>query len=118
MGVNSHLCGLTTIEFGSLGTVEHPAQLRCDSRRTAIRGVDMQPEPVLLAERGDCGHGVDTGGGCGPNRGDNREGPKPRGDILVHCLPERDRIHAEALVDGDAAQPLLADTKHDAGLLH
>ena len=63
------------------------------------------------------GIGVDAGRRGGPRGGDNREGRDPGGDVLVNRLAQRNRVHAETLVDRDPAQAVPADAKDDAGLL-
>ena len=87
---------------GALGAVEHPAQLRRDRGRAAVRRVDVEPEAVLLADAGDRGDRIDARRRRRARGGDHRERPDPGGDVLVDRLAQRDRVHAEALVDRES----------------
>ena len=73
-------------------------QLRQSGRRTGIRRVDVQPHVSLPADGGDLRDGVHTGAGRGAHGGAHHDRNRPRGQVLVECLPQRLDVHPEGEV--------------------
>ena len=82
MGTNSHLWGFIDERVRPLAAVEDEAALGQDRGRPAVGGVDVEPEPLALADVGDGGNRVDARGRGRADGGHHREGRPARGPVL------------------------------------
>ncbi len=116
-GVNSHLCGLMTIESAR----SQPANgaRRSGSRATtpAYAAVDVQPQTLALGDVGDRGDGVDGGARRRPDGRHDRDRAATRGPVGGDRGDERIGAHLVVVVHGHADQPGSTEPERHARLL-
>jgi hypothetical protein len=102
---------------GAVAALEDVAALGQDRGRSPVGGVDVQPEPLTLADVGDGRNRVHARGRGRRHRGGDRERRPARGPIGGYRVRESDRVHAELPVDRDLAEALLPNAEDDGRLL-
>ena len=99
--MNSHLCGFTTMDVGSLPAGERRSPVGQDRDRAGIGRVDVEPQALALGDVGDRRDRIDRGGGRRPDRGDDGDRRQARGPVGRDRGGERVGPHLEALVHRD-----------------
>lgn len=87
----------------ALGAIKNVAQLWNDCGGACVSGIDMEPEPLALAQFSDRRYGIDARRRGRADGGDHAEGQVAGSPIFLDSARERDGIHAELGVDGDLA---------------
>jgi len=77
--------------------------------RGAVGAVDVHPQAVLVAERGDVSQWVDAAGVHRAARRDDREGLAAGGAVGANGLAQVCEAHAVALIGGDETQILASE---------
>ena len=111
LGVRSHLCGFIDQRMRPLGALQDPAALREDRRRPRIGRIDVQPQTVLLGDRGDFGHWIDTGRRRRSHGRDHAERLLARLEVRFDGFHQKRGLHPELGVRADLPHILAADRR-------
>ena len=87
-------------------------------RERAVGAVDVQPEVLLAAERGELAQRIDGAGDTEPPVADDEEREQAVCAVGRDRVPQRGDVHAQRRVGRDPAQGLGAEPEHVGRLLH
>ena len=102
---------------GALHAGERRAELVEQREEAAVRGVDVEPEPLPLGDGGDSREGIDRAGVGGARGPEDEPGPESPRPVLRDELGERLGTQAEAAVHRDVPSHGLAQAGHADGLV-
>jgi hypothetical protein len=114
----SHLCRSNAREIGVLEARDERPQLGHQGRERAERAVDMEPEVLCSAQRGE---GVQVVSGSGihrPRVADDADRAPACRLVLRERVAQRVQIDRVVAGDGDAAQRIVAEAQELDGFAH
>jgi len=94
------------------------AVARRDQQAAAIGRIDVQPDAVVLAQRGDLRQRVDAAEVGGAGGGDHGHGQLAQALTVRQRLGQRRHAHALGTVGFDAAHGVVAQPQQRGGFLH
>ena len=116
-GDEQPLVGVDDQRVGAVAPRQRLLVARHHRRGPRVGGVDVQPQPLAGADVGDGRHRVDAGDRGGADGRHHRQRRHPVPPVLRDGGGEGVGAQAEALVGGDAPQPVVAQPQRHHGLV-
>ena len=86
-----------------LAAVQNVPHFRNDGGRTSVRGVDMQPHDVSLADFDDCRYGINAGSRSRAHCRDHAKWKEAIALVFVDCVGEGVRVHPKLVISRNLA---------------